>query len=1086
MNKLQNSAILASAGSGKTYTLTNRFIYLLDRFEQPERIIALTFTRNAAGEFFHRIVEKLCVAAEDHTEATKLSKELSISADCARYGHLLQLLLSNMHRLNLQTLDSFFFRIVSSFALELGLSDNLELLDEAVATRVRNQARNDIVHRPKMLSHELNEFWHAFKQATYGKDARSVEKTISSYTDQLYELYLDSPEIAQWGQMNVIWPNGCPWKKDDLTDWDQLADTLLEALPKDLTKAQKTDFETAARCIRNYEKDEKTNALLENALAVARDIFAGRASIKVRKAMELDTKMCGALAECLKAIAWHHLHRALNNTQGVYRILQAYHQHYDLAIRRRGQLAFADLTYLLAADSENPSVKTIDSIDRQLMDFRLDSHFDHWLFDEFQDTSRRQWQVVANLIDEVIQDNSGRRSFFYVGDTKQCLYLWRNSDDRLFHDIQKQYNAHGEPRIVQQPLSISWRSAPPIIDAVNTVFDDQSAIAGTFSTDAASRWARSWQIHEASPTTKPLSGFACWLEAQKDESPTRNELILQLLKDLNPIERGLSVSVLVRKNADANEIADYLHANSTLPIHNGSAIKPASDNAAGVALMALLQLAAHPGDTLARGYLNMIDISTEGPALAQSAKALREHLFAEGYESAVNWAAEQIIYHLSDDDARHRERLNQLIDQARLFDHETNRDLDGLIQFLKNSSSDSSHLENAVIIETVHKSKGLEYDVVIFVNEDKISRTKTDISPMTDENGQPIWILQPVKKELMQADPALRQLLDQTASQRDFGNLCTLYVAMTRAKRSLYMVSDLKGAYKNSTVHFLKEVLGSESHPTQLFSSQKTEHQTSNAQNQTSNTQHPSFKVQGSKFDVQGSPELDIQRSKFKVQRSMFDYPVLWSTGDPNWHESFKPPVTTTTQETKVAAKRFKPAHPRLELARPSSRNPQMISAAKCFDIQQTSENFGTQVHNAFEQIEWFEKIPSDIDEAVEQTLLRCFEQKEIRALFTKPAEKTIVWRERAFSYVKGSQFINGVFDRVVLYPDKDSTFIRAEIIDFKTDRIHSGRTLEQAAEHHRPQLEAYRESLATLLNIEASTIELKLLFTDVPELVRL
>ena len=59
------------------------------------------------------------------------------------------------------------------------------------------------------------------------------------------------------------------------------------------------------------------------------------------------------------------------------------------------------------------------------VDYRLDGHFDHWLLDEFQDTSDLQWQVLANLIDEVLQDTSGKRSFFYVGDVKQAIYGWR-------------------------------------------------------------------------------------------------------------------------------------------------------------------------------------------------------------------------------------------------------------------------------------------------------------------------------------------------------------------------------------------------------------------------------------------------------------------------------------------------------------------------------------------------------------------------------------------------------------------------------------------------------------------------------------
>ena len=472
-------------------------------------------------------------------------------------------------------------------------------------------------------------------------------------------------------------------------------------------------------------------------------------------------------------------------------------------------------------------------------------------------------------------------------------------------------------------------------------------------------------------------------------------------------------------------------------------------------------VAAHPGDMSARGYLNLIDISTQGPKLAESAESLRTYLFSKGHESAVHWAVERIIQHLPDNDIRHRERLYQLVDQARLFDKEINRDIDGLIQFLKTSSSDDPCSENAVVVETIHKSKGLEYDVVIYVNEDKTSRTETDISPVMNENSQTAWILQPIRKEFMQADPALRQLLEQTTSQRDFGNLCTLYVAMTRAKRSLYMISDLERTYKTSTVHFLKQVLGSESQLIELFPAQNTP------------------------LDVQHSMS-DVQRSTFDVQRSTFKYPVLWSTGDPNWYESFEPPTPETPKKTRVTTQSFQPIHPRLELTRPSSQESRLISAARYFDIEQASDNFGTQVHNAFEQIEWLEDIPSNIDETVRQTLIQCFKQAEIRALFTRPSIPTIVWRERAFSYVEGNRFVNGIFDRVVVYPDANGAFTRAEIIDFKTDRIHVSRTLEQAVEHHRPQLEAYRQALVNILQMETASIELKLLFTNVPKLVQL
>jgi ATP-dependent helicase/nuclease subunit A len=329
--------------------------------------------------------------------------------------------------------------------------------------------------------------------------------------------------------------------------------------------------------------------------------------------------------------------------------------------------------------------------------------------------------------------------------------------------------------------------------------------------------------------------------------------------------------------------------------------------------------------------------------------------------------------------------------------------------------------------------------------------------------------MEPIKKDLMQADPMLNQLLEQSISQRGFGNLCTLYVAMTRAKRGLYMISDLKGAHQGTTVNYLKERLGTESKAIELF------------------------------------PKSN--------------YPVLWSTGDQDWHESFKAAAQPTTNSQPARAPAFDPAHPRLQLARPSTGKARLLAAARYFDLDEHASTFGTAVHDAFEQIEWLEAFESkpqandntnltlDLFEQpveenapsfphlamtehcpaeVKDALNSCFANPEICTLFTKPETATVVWRERAFSYVEGDQFTNGIFDRVVIYKAEDGTISRAEIIDFKSDRIHPRNTLEQASQHHRPQLEAYRKALSRIVGIDESVIDLKLLFSDVPQLVEL
>lgn len=1022
MNALQNIAISASAGSGKTYQLTNRFIYLLHLSEQPERIIALTFTRTAAGEFFHKIIEKLSKAAGDSGAAAGLASELNIKADRDRFHQLLRLLIERMHQLNLQTLDSFFFRVVSAFALELGLAGSLRLLDETSEPRMRNAVRDSIVHRPGELNDALHEFWQAFKQATYGHEARKVESIVSQFIEQLYSLYLDAPEATLWGHPERIWPDGCPWASPNAPDWDQLAEAIRASLPDDLMKSQRNDFESAALKVAAYPTDETLNTLLVNALAIAPELFSGRATLRVRRPLDLPAATCRALADCLKAILWHHLERAMQNTQGVHRILEAYHAHYDRLVRRPGRLAFADLIHLLAPDTAGSPMGLADPEARQLMDFRLDGQFDHWLFDEFQDTSRPQWAVVQNLIDEILQDASGQRSLFYVGDTKQCLYLWRNSDDRLFHEIHQSY-----ANIVEDTLAQSWRSAPAILDAVNEVFEDNALIADTFSADAAQRWAQAWKTHSASPATQSLSGYACWLLAEHDKSPSRNERILEILQELDPIERGMSVGVLVRRNKDANEIADFLRENSRFPVHTGSAIQPAEDNVAGAALLACLRHAAHPGDALALGHLRLIDASTTGPALADATPELRTRLLRDGHESGIRWACQRILEKLPADDTRHRDRLDTLVEKARSFDSEEARDLDALHDYLKNSRSGDCPQGDAIIVETIHKSKGLEYDVVLMVNEDKGGGSgDRRITPLLDPQGRAEWILEPIKKDLMAADPELARLQSQGESQQDFGNLCTLYVGMTRARRALYMISDFYRVSQRSTVNYLRQRLGD----------------TANAES------------------------------------------CLWSTGDPAWHQSFQPESPApAAEEAPSSVRPFAPAHERLHLHRPSSRKTGgRIAASRLLDLTPNAAEYGTQVHDAFEQITWLGATPGTPD----PLLANCLAHPSIQACLSRPESAVELWREKSFSYVEGDQFIAGVFDRVHLYKDARGTVTHAEIIDFKTDRLGDDASLDQAAEKHRPQLEAYAKALGKITGLDKAQIKLTLIFTDLPDLCTL
>ena len=171
---------------------------------------------------------------------------------------------------------------------------------------------------------------------------------------------------------------------------------------------------------------------------------------------------------------------------------------------------------------------------------------------------------------------------------------------------------------------------------------------------------------------------------------------------------------------------------------------------------------------------------------------------------------------------------------------------------------------------------------------------------------------------------------------------------------------------------------------------------------------------------------------------------------------------------------------PRLERRLPSAHDGKLIHGSSLFDgTSAQAMRFGSAVHAVFECIEWWnDKAKAKVEclrksetEAVE-AVEKCLQAKDIAAFFQNDGDGAAVWRERAFELVMEGEICSGVFDRVVV---RDG---RAEIIDFKTDRVKSGEDLAEAVEQHREQLEWYRLVLVQLTGMAEAQIACRLLFT--------
>ena len=195
---ITHEMITASAGSGKTYALVNRYLRLLAMGESPAEIIALTFTRKAAGEFLQQIFLRLGKAAGSEEEARKLSGDISFAGkDSTFYRKLLKELVHEMGRLQLGTIDSFFARILGAFPYELGLTRPHRIMDEIEQNMARRQAMEHLLAAGD--DDRENRVLQMYKQLTWGVEGKNVYRVFEEHLRDYHDLFLENRDPTQWG-----------------------------------------------------------------------------------------------------------------------------------------------------------------------------------------------------------------------------------------------------------------------------------------------------------------------------------------------------------------------------------------------------------------------------------------------------------------------------------------------------------------------------------------------------------------------------------------------------------------------------------------------------------------------------------------------------------------------------------------------------------------------------------------------------------------------------------------------------------------------------------------------------------------------
>jgi len=1062
---IESVMIRASAGSGKTWQLANRYIALLILGVKPEKIIALTFTKKAAGEFSDRILTRLAEGAESEQSAQELASDLKLAIS----GHVsmpalvtgevelpdmnveffrfkLKQMVEAMDRLALSTLDSFFVKLLRNFAFEMGMSgfellegNDLEMEKMKVFAELFSVSYSS---GSEVQEKSMQEFVQAFRQTSMGDEGIGVHYKLGDFVDKFQQRWLKNPDAENWGVESALWPEGLPKGGGGYVAKAQRVLDLLESEVIENKRYRKA-LQVIAEGLQDRDGKAGMPIMVKGRLPVLlerlHELQQGEfIDVYYNKEVIITGDLAEALYDLLSTLVTDEIRAKLERTKGVYQVIRAYEDHYNKRVRGQGKLGFADATLLL---SGNQSTGLWDSATKELVEFRFDGKFDHWMLDEFQDTSRSQWDVVRNLVDEVVNDVDSERSLFVVGDTKQGIYGWRGGEPKLFDDLSKRYDG----RLGEFPMDKSWRSAESVLALVNKVCDPKSPGMRLFPDESVERWK--FQEHEAARSDLSGHSWVCEMEETDDlqTDQVRMGWIGELVKKIDPVRRGLSCAILVRKNDHASEVAEYLREfHSDVPVAVENELLVGEENPVSAVLVDAFRFLCYPDDTLAWWH---VKLSPFGKVFCEDADVNErrkvwykwtKRISKRGVDVVLGEWCDSLLK-VADLSKYSIGRLSELRQAAADFSIKGGGLSDWLSEVVTWKQREVTR-KGVVQIMTVHKAKGLGFDTVILPYLDNSafdSEGRMDVIDSGIRDEQKHVLMAPVK-DVRNADAVLRKEVEKWSVEQCYEQFCVLYVMLTRSVHGTYCLLDGKKDKPNKRIKNEADWI---------------------------------------RESVFGSAERDEELGVFSGR-------LIYEHGSWNWldtkplneeielEKGEKPQlISVATRKANVIVRNDQPKQPKQ-----SKQFAKMLMGGGGSD-------YGNLVHQCFESIEWWQgELEWNENKEVRKLVLELMQSPSILPFFdVKKGLK--VYREQAVESIIDGIWVSGVIDRLIVDCDSNGKVLNAAIIDFKTDKVEDPGDL---VEYYAEQLERYRKVISQTYSLNEENVYAVIISTHFKKIINL
>lgn len=841
----------ASAGTGKTFTLVREYLKILFRKAEAnnyyayQQVMAITFTIKATEELKSRIIAflrnvALGIENDDDYMEEAIASTLQPDTNLPQHARkILQFILRDYSNFNIQTIDSLFQDMIRSFARELDLNLNYEI--ELDPTKGKEYAVKELiakVGKDKRVTKWLEQY--AISRIDNDK-GWSFRDQLESFSQELFREDIDLASLAAHGeQMTAVRKQVNHQVKNLISELSEVAQTIWDkmetaSLPMDAYLSQWTTH--LGHIIDQYAKgpkdfghsdtffkmlnEEKDLVKAANAKKYQAEYEQLKHSIgddirRLRDLFEREVPVVIAAKEALNSIyalgVLHLLHQFLNQYK-----------------EKRNVMYLSDGLQFIS--------KFITTAEIPFLFEKIGHQIRYLFIDEFQDTSRQQWNNLLPLLRNILSTTEREMAILLVGDAKQSIYRWRGGDSDI---ITTQAEADLKTFEVEtEGMPTNYRSGEHIVTFNNRFFDGCVQISDRLGNEQVQQETQAVYAHmnqTCKDSMKDIGHVTIDLVEKPDSDEEDDWKSLAMDQMLEYIEaarkkgyRPGDMAILIRNKKDGYRISRFLQDNNYDVVSNGSLLLDADDEVR--LLMAALYYVGQPSERLL--YTNLIwqlkkqrvpeehmaaDLLSDNfearnllttwlPELANRLNALQE---ASSYEAFLQIAdmlnlsitansyltsLQQLLYDF------YRKESPQLADFLEFWDEEK-----------EHRAIQSTADPDKIRMLTIHNSKGLEFPIVLMPICEwpfEFSMFK-DLKWLSDERiAEGIQL--PYRMVSSMNNSIFSHIYEDERNQRWIDSLNLLYVAFTRAIYGLHVIGLQYSPPKTSKDWLLPKT------PSQLF-----------------------------------------------------------------------------------------------------------------------------------------------------------------------------------------------------------------------------------------------------------------------------